>query len=104
MNNTKAKSAEMGLQSALLYMYAAYTEDEGLTSEQAKEKIKKQAFKALNKIDINVEGVSTASNNGYIVKDLKKNIEVLKNYNNVQINYVAKAIEYNLSKLVGDSK
>lgn len=104
--SAKSKSAETGLQSALLYMYAAYTED-GLSPAQAKEEVRNQTFKALDKLTIEAEvetQPTVIKNKGFIVTELRKNIDVLKSFKNVQINYVGKAIEYNLNQLVGEGK
>jgi len=105
MEYPKTKSAEEALSHSMMYLFQAYSEEQGIESSKAKTMVIEKVLEHLQRYEGEKKsGLVKTNGTNFAIKNIKDNIKSLKLHNNPQIKYLASSIELNFDKLLQESK
>ena len=109
-----SKQTESAVGSIIMYLYQAYTEEQGLSQEQAKAKVIAKLEEGIikfkgndSKEEVKEKTNSVGINNTLAIKEIRSSLDGLKqngNYKSRSIKYLVDTIDFNFNKLVESNK
>lgn len=103
MEFPQSVQAEKAINSMMMYLYQAYTEEQSIPSEKAKEMVVKKILEEADKFKgNNVTREKTAStDNNFIIKTINNSLESLKQCcKDKHSRYFLDTVKFNIDKLI----